>query len=364
MFDPWDELETLIKGRWITLSCAQELKIIRDTCIGEHGKTHPVQCPECWTRLLNRLRDRYLNSSIKEWLSGRRAFLQELDGLFTKAHSHEVDLKTIEKRIADEKEVWFRDKVRNLGLQTATKSPTDARTLQQILDDRDIPSDQLVCELRKWLGADTQLAEEMFNAFSKQNKEAKSPTAKAQAWINALFQPQRDPAGAAKAQKYIDMLKEGKPVADVIGAMVRDRQSYKVDPDQKRNLENKLEELRRAKAAHDLAKDKREEARQEKARAAMALVDAYNLPPCTVCNKAVGAEKYMACPLCQLPSNLHKGLQDSTVFCSEICHNEGYVSSPSFYIERSSSTLMSYCIELASRDIARMFVGRELPRSQ
>ncbi|KAI3327406.1 hypothetical protein HD806DRAFT_392550 [Xylariaceae sp. AK1471] len=325
MFDPRDELETLSKGRRITFMCAEELETIRVTCIREHGKSHPVECPECWSRLVNRLRDRYLNSSIKEWLSGRRAFLQELDYLFAKAHKHEVDLKTIEKRIADEKEVWFRDKVRNLGLQTATKSPTDARTLQQILDDRDIPSDQLVSELRKWLGVDTELSKEMFKAFSKQNKE-ETPTAKAQVWISALFQPQHDPAGAAKSLKYIDMLTDGKPVVDVISAMVRDRQSSKVDTDQKQKLEKKLEELRRAKAAHDLAKAKRDQVRQEKARAAMASENAYNLPPCSVCNKAVDAQNFIACPLCQLPADLYKVLKEPTVFCSETCHDEGYGS--------------------------------------
>jgi hypothetical protein len=326
MFDPWDELETLQNGRWISFLCARELETIRDSCIREHGKGHAVECSDCWTRLLNRLRDRYLNSPIKEWFSGRRAFLQELDDLFTKARPYEVDFKAIEQRIADEKKEWYRDKVRNLGLHSATKSPTEARTLQHKLNDREIPTEQLASEVRECLGVDVQLHEEVFNAFRKQVTATQTPSVRAHAYIDALFQPERDPAGAARSQKYIDMIADGKPVAEVISAMVRDRQSSKGELDQKQKLRKKLEELRRAKAAHELTKAKRDQARQEKARAAMTPDAADGLPPCSVCNKAVDAQKFLACPLCQLLADHHKALSEPTLFCSETCHGEGYVS--------------------------------------
>ncbi|KAI1160192.1 hypothetical protein F5B18DRAFT_633582 [Nemania serpens] len=325
MLDPWDELETLQKGRRDLSMCTQDLQNIRSPCIQEHGKNHVVECAECWTRLVNRMRDRYLNSAIKEWFSGRRAFLQELDDLFAKAQQHEVDFKTIEQRIADEKKEWLRDKVRNLGLHSATRSPAEARTLQQKLNDRDIPADQLVHELRECLGVDAERYDEVFNTFLKQVKAAQPPTARVHAYIEALFQPGLDPAGAAKSQKYIDMITTGKPIAEVINAMVRDRQSAKGDLEQKQALQKKLEELRRARAAHELDKNKRDQMRQQKARAAMRNVE-DNLPPCSVCNKTVNARKFLACPVCQLLADNYKILDEPTLFCSETCHEEGYDS--------------------------------------
>ncbi|GAW26975.1 hypothetical protein SAMD00023353_6000220 [Rosellinia necatrix] len=325
MLDPWDELETLQKGRRDTLACARDLENIKDSCIREHGKTHVVECSECWARLINRLRDRYLNSAIKEWFSGRRAFLQELDDLFTKARQHEADLKTIEQRIADEKKEWFRDKVRNLGLHSATRSSVESRTLQQKLNDRDIPTDKLLSELRECLGADPELREEVYSAFSKQVRVAQAPTARIQAYKDVVFQAERDPVGAARSQKYIDLIEDRKPVAEVISAMVRDRQSAKGDLDQKQTLQKKLEELRRARTAHEVSKNKRDQMRQDKARAAMGDA-AETLSSCTVCDKPVNMGAVLACPLCHLLNAHFEVLEKPTLFCSEICLEENYDS--------------------------------------
>ncbi|KAJ2990073.1 hypothetical protein NUW58_g3139 [Xylaria curta] len=325
MLDPWDELETLQKGHRDSLACIRDLESIRDSCAREHGKSHVVECPECWTRLINRLRDRYLNSAIKEWFSGRRAFLQELDDLFAKARKHEIDFKTIEQRITDEKKEWFRDKVRNLGLHSAARSPAEARIIQQKLNDREIPVEKLLSELRECLGADAELHEKVFNPFSKRVKAAQAPTARAHAYIDALFQPERDPTEAAKSQKYIDMVADGKPVAEVVSAMVRDRQAARGDLGQKQRLQNKLEELKRAKAANELNKNKRDQMRQEKARAATS--DVTNTqPPCSVCGKTVDTRDFLACPLCQVLANHYKVFDKPTLFCSEACHEEGYDS--------------------------------------
>ncbi|KAF2968690.1 hypothetical protein GQX73_g4869 [Xylaria multiplex] len=325
MLDPWDELENLQKGRRDSLACARDLESIRDSCIREHGKSHVVECPECWTRLINRLRDRYLNSAIKEWFSGRRAFLQELDDLFAKARQREVDFKTIEERIANERKEWFRDKVCNLGLHSATRSPAEAQALKQKANNRDIPIDQLALELRECLGADAKLHEEVSVRFLNNVKTTPTPTARAHAYIDALFQPECDPASTAKLRKYIDMITDGKPIADMISAMVRDRQPTKGDLDEKQRLQKKLEELRRARAAHELDKNKRDQMRQAKAQAAINDA-ADSMPPCSVCSKTVGPQKFMACPLCQVLADYYKLLDGPTLFCSETCLEKGYES--------------------------------------
>ena len=328
MLEPWDELETLQKGRRDTLVCARDLESIRDSCIREHGKNHVVECPECWTRLINRLRDRYLNSAIKEWFSGRRAFLQELDDLFSKARQKEVNFKTIEDRIVNEKQEWFRDKVCNLSLHPATKSPSEARTLQMKLNDRDIPTSQLVSDLRESLATNI---DDVFTTFLNSVKTAQSPSSRAHAYIDALFQPDRDPIGASRSRKYIDMIRDGKPAAEVINAVLRDRQSAKGDSEQKQLLQKKLEELRRAKAAHELDKNKRDQLRQEKPRAAVGNGNGVDTQaPCSVCDTTIDAQKFLACALCQLLSDHYKVLDRPTLFCSDTCHEKDHVSSICF----------------------------------
>ncbi|GAW21378.1 hypothetical protein ANO14919_108970 [Xylariales sp. No.14919] len=325
MLDPWDELETLQKARRDSLACTQDLKNIRDSCVREHGKSHVVECPECWTRLINHLRDRYLNTAIREWFIGRRAFLQELDDLFSKARQHEVDFKTIEERIVNEKNEWFRDKVCNLGLHLAARSPTEGQALQQKASDRDIPISQLVLELRECLGVDAKVYEEISTNFLNAIKRTQSPTARAHAYIDALFQPERDPTSVAESQKYVDMITDGKPAAEMISTMIRDRQSAKGDPDRRQKLQKDLEELRRARAAHELDKNKRDQVRQEKARAAMSHA-ANTMPPCSVCSKTVDAQEFSACPLCQVLADHYKLLDCPTLFCSETCREKGYDS--------------------------------------
>ncbi|KAI1079642.1 hypothetical protein F5B20DRAFT_570896 [Whalleya microplaca] len=327
MLEPWDEVLALQKERQL---CADDVQNIKASCANEHGKRHPVECSECWTRLINRMRDRYLNSATKEWFSGRRPFLLELDTLFSKAHSLEVDFETIEQRILDEKKEWYRDKLRNLGLQNATNSPSEARILQQRINDRSITTDELASQLREAFSDSAVQNEEAFNGFLERLRLANSPKARYDAYIDIFFQPDHDATTAAKSQKYIEMVRNGVPIADAMNAMLRDRQSAKGDQDQKQRLQKKHEELKRAKAAHELDKAKRDQARQDKARAAAEAAAAqaqHHLPPCVVCSKSPDPQHFIICPLCQILSD-HYGLKDEqpTIYCSSECQDEGYES--------------------------------------
>ncbi|KAI1434135.1 hypothetical protein GGR50DRAFT_664233 [Xylaria sp. CBS 124048] len=323
MLEPWEELEAFQKGQRESLTCVSDLDAIKDSCTREHGKRHVTQCSECWTHFINRLRNRYLDSAVKEWFSGRRAFLQELDDLFTKAREQEIEIDVIEQRIADEKKEWFRDKVRYIGLQSATRSPADTRILHQKLNDREIEAEQLASVVRECLRVEGGISE-VFDTFSKQVNEAQSPTARANAYIDALFQPQRDPAVAARSQKYIEMIKAGKSLGEVIGTMIRDRQLTKVDLEQKQKLQKKLEELQRAKAANELGRSKRDQIRQEKAQAAVTSPP-YEPGRCSVCKSVVNAQDFLTCPLCQVLAEYYV-MDEPTLFCSGPYHRGSYES--------------------------------------
>ena len=141
MLEPWDELLNL---RLEHESCVAELETIKTTCARNHGKQHVAHCTECWNLYLNRMRDRYLHSGRMEWFTGRRQFLQELDMMFSKARGRALDFETIERRIYHEKELWYHDRVKNIGLPTAAAalSPSKTRLLQQKLNDSaDLPVD-------------------------------------------------------------------------------------------------------------------------------------------------------------------------------------------------------------------------------
>ncbi|CAJ2503899.1 Uu.00g112930.m01.CDS01 [Anthostomella pinea] len=325
MLEPWDEVLTLQRERKL---CAEDVQTIKAECARDHGKIHVVECPDCWTRLLNRMRDRYLNSATKEWFSGRRAFLQELDTLFTRAHQHDVDFRTIDQRIYDEKKDWYRDKVRSLNLHKACQTPAEARALQQKLNDRSITADQLASDLQEAFSDGAVRNEEVFNGFIDALRAAKSPKARTDAYIDIFFQPNHDVAGAAKSQKYMDMVANGMPIADAINAMLRDRQLAKGHQDEeKHQLLKKYEELKRAKAAHELDRAKKDKARQDRARAAAAASrqhDEHQLPPCAVCLKKVDAKDFSACPLCQLLAEHFGVRREPVVFCSQECNDAGY----------------------------------------
>ncbi|KAI1325676.1 hypothetical protein F5Y16DRAFT_256937 [Xylariaceae sp. FL0255] len=344
MLEPSDELLVQRKER---LSCAQDIQGIQESCIREHGKAHTIECAECWTRLLNRMRDRYLLSADKEWFSGRRAFLQELDSLFAQACRHEVDIKAIEQRIVDEKREWYRDKVKIIGLQAITKTQT--RAVQQKINDRTISIEQLATDLRECLGENANLHEGEFSTFLEQLKAAQSPSAKADAYIDILYRPGRDPVATAKSQKYIDMIADGKPVAEVIALMNRDRQSTKGDMDQKQRLQKKLEELRRAKAAHELAKAKSHQTRQDKVAQAAAQTQqrTLGLPSCANCRGFVDQQRFKSCKLCLVLAEKFKVLDEPVVYCSKKCFDEGYYSHESTHHCRSDGD----CTSLLDSDV-------------
>lgn len=330
MLEPWDEILTLEK-EW--QSCADDVTAIKAACATDHGKRHVSECSECWSRVLNRMRDRYLNSATKEWFSGRRLFLQDLDTLFTQAHEKKTDLKSIEQRIADEKREWFRDRVRNLGLQYATKTPNEAKALQEVLNDRSIPVDQLASELRSIFNDDALLSDATVHRFLDRLRAAESPDARKEICIELFFQPGHNAENDAKYQKYVDMVRSGTWVFEVVNIMIRDRQVAKANQDQKQALQRKLEELRRARAAHEVDKTKKAKIRQDKANAAAAAAAAAesedSLPPCAVCTKTVDPEDFHTCPICFVSAELYELQKEPLVFCSQDCSQQGYVSASS-----------------------------------
>ncbi len=324
MLELWDELLNLHRERQL---CADDLEMVKAACPKKHQKSHVIYCLECWDRFLNRMRDRYLNPATREWFTGRRLFLQELDTMFSDGRRDSPDFKILEQRISDEKKEWYRDKVKSMGLHTATRSPTEAKSIQQKLNDPNIAIEVLALELREAISDDALLNETAFDDFLNRLKDAKSPHERNEVYVDVFFQPRHDPQNAAKYQKYIDMVRKGSPINDVVNIMLRDRRAFQGEQDEKQRLQRKLEELKRAKAAHELSLAKKQKARQDKAAAAAAAASdgQYRLPPCSVCSSALDAQNFLACPLCQLLNEQYGPKDEPALYCSQRCHDDGYV---------------------------------------
>lgn len=318
MGEIWDDILSSKKEQE---ALSEAINADKERCTTEHKQRHPVACAECWPRIINRMRDRYLNSSTKEWFSGRRAFLQELDTMFAEAREHKITIDAIDQRIKAEKLEWVRDKLKALGLASATDRPEEVKAL---LNDPDKTVPQLISELRTVLSRDSADSEKAFQDFIARLGVAVSPEGKIEIYIETLFQTKNNPEGAAKSQKYIELVRTGTSVCEVINLMVRDRQSQDTKKGQQQYYEKRKVELTRAKVANDAAKAKKAKAKQDRLRAAAAAAQEYDLPPCAKCKNIVDPQNLHFCSLCVTLSELYGfSERSSTYFCSEECWDTG-----------------------------------------
>ncbi|KXJ94207.1 hypothetical protein Micbo1qcDRAFT_159252, partial [Microdochium bolleyi] len=257
--EPWTEVVALQRDR---ARCATDLTAIKQACARDHDKDHALECAQCWPKLVGRLRDLYLNPSSPQWFSGRRDFLQELDGLFTKAQCEQnaaPDFKPIDHHVRKENEEWFRDKAANLGLLKATQSQSEARELQSKLSDRELPVEQLVSELRSaFPAARSDVSNEaFFRQFLERIEAAPTPKEQADVYSKAVFNAGENTAESAEADKYVKLINGGTHPSQVLETLLRDRESSQGQQDERRRLRKQLEELRRAKAAYQTAQSRR-----------------------------------------------------------------------------------------------------------
>jgi hypothetical protein len=316
MPEPWDEVVTAEKEQKL---CMEDVQNIKSACAKDHGKSHVVECEACWTKVVNRLRDRYLCSAAKEWFSGRRMFLQDLDSLFAQAREQKIDHKDIEQRIAQEKNDWYRDKTKSLDLHQATKTKEEERRLRDKLNDRTILANQLASDLRQMFSDSPEHNEAAFQSYLNRLKSASTPEVRSELQIETFFRPSQDPDGAAKLKKYIDALRGGKPVGEVINCMIRDRQSTTGQQSERRHLQAKLDESRRAKVAHELEKTRKAKTRQDSMDATAVEDGNHRMPPCAECGKDVDPQSMVVCPHCHVLAEVYHVQHETTVFCSDDC---------------------------------------------
>lgn len=312
MTEVWDQLGYLQSRRQLCMDDAQQ---IRQPCTQDHEKQTVFECDECYGKIIGRLRSRYLDSSDPEWFAGRRAFLQDLEALFSAAERREIDPRDIEARIQEEKRSWYRESVRNTANRLMVDDTSSRDGVLDKLHDRDLTFEDLVRDVGDAVGRAAASSSSDIGDLVRRIVAAKEPLDRFEIYREAFF------PGEQGSQKYLDMLKSGMAMELVALRVLEDRQASTGARLQKEKHIRRLEELRRGRTAHEMQKTKNRE-RFADARVAK---EFYDLPPCNVCSTAPDTGDFLSCCLCQVLAG--QGVkQQSTVYCSTKCFAQGHVS--------------------------------------
>jgi hypothetical protein len=126
-------------------------------------------------------------------------------------------------------------------------------------------------------------------------------------------------------QKYLDMLlHQGLSMEQVVDRILEERQAALGAREQTDKLTQRLNELRRARTAHEAQKSRKAQRRESLAQQRVP-DELYVLPACTVCGETPRTDEFFCCSICTVLAGT--GVQEKqTVFCSRRCEEKGYVS--------------------------------------
>lgn len=322
MAEVWDQLGALQNKRQACMDDAQQIRL---SCSQDHGKETLVECEECYGRLIGGLRDRYMDSSGNEWFTGRGEFLQELEALFSAAEKYEIDPRDIETRTQEEKRKWYRENVGNTANRLIVDDTTSRDDILDKLHEQNLALEGLVSEVGNVMGRVASPPSDVGNLLQRMIA-AKEPEDRLEVYKEAFFLDGEGQTVQEGAQTYLDMLKNGTSMEQVVLRILEDRQASTGARLQKEKHVRRLDELRRGRTAHELQKTKKTKNRERFVESRVAK-ELYDLPPCAVCSTTPDTGDFLSCCLCQVLTGL--GVQDKpTVYCSNVCHAKGHVSMP------------------------------------
>jgi len=321
---------------------------IRQSCRAEHGEKPLVQCPGCFEKLLEAARARYLKPSRYEWFATRRSFQQDIDAMFAEAKEYQLDPRAIDDRIQLERSKWYAENARGSLLRLMVEDPAGRELILEQLEEP--PSDMtsfareigvlLSKELQQELGvaeAPEAAGSVEASAIADRLAAAKDSDARKEVLKDAFFG--RGGAGnngdtslPENHQKYFDMIKNDNQTLDqVIDRILEERQLCMAARDQTEKLTGRLDQLKRARAAHELEKKRKAKKRENSTENKAVPEELYNLPPCDVCSQVPSTKDFLCCPFCIIFAG--REVQDQlTVYCTTACRDKGYVSTHTYSI--------------------------------
>jgi hypothetical protein len=326
----WTELSA---ARVHRQQCADEVDAIKKTCLSECEKANVVECEKCFPKVLDRMRARYCDAEGREWFSERRAFLNELDVMFTDVRDHKkIDLKSIEDSIASEKEAWYRWVLRMYPqFLSVGDGGADQDELRAMLDDPVKRWEELTERIWEGVGKPANWEADV-DSLTDQITVAKNDAASLkQIYINFFFKDPQTGEVVENAQQYLEAYaaSDTMSIEQVIDRISQDHKASLTTEPQRDHHKNRLDELRRAKMAFEqnrLQNKTRAQASQTPA----VSQDLYSLPPCAVCADTVDPKNVLSCSVCQALAHMG-GQRELTVWCSDDCFNKGAVSVAIFF---------------------------------
>lgn len=321
----WTELSA---ARIHRQQCADEVDTIKRTCLEECGKRSVVDCEKCFPKVLERMRSRYCDAEGREWFSQRRAFLNELDVLFTDVKDHKkMDLKAIEDSIASEKEAWYRWVLRMYPrFLSVGDRGADPDELRAMLDDPVKRREELIERIWEGVGKPVNWESDVESLIEKMGAVKNDATALKQLYIDLFFKDSETGDAVENAQPYLEAYEtsDTMSIEQVIDRIALDLKASRTTEPQRDTHRGRLDELRRAKMAFE--QNRLQNKSRAQANQTPAVSDyLYDLPPCSVCSKSVDAKNVLSCPLCQALVQLG-GRRRMTVYCSDECQGKGFVS--------------------------------------
>ena len=322
MAEAWEQLGFLQSKRQ---GCMDDAQQIRLSCTQDHGKETLVECDECYGKLVEGLRSRYIDSSDAEWFAGRRAFLQELEALFSAAKRYEVDPRDIEARIQAEKRKWYQESVGTTANRLIVDDITSRDDILDRLYEQHLILEDLVKEVREAMSRVAPPPSDVEDLLQR-IISAKDPLDRLEVYKEAFFLEGKEGQSMQEGgEPYLDLLKNGMSMEQVAGRILEARQASAGARVQKEKHIRRLDELRRGRTAHELQKTKKKTKNRETFPETQVPEEMYDLPPCAVCSATVDTDDFLTCCLCQVLVDL--GVQAKpTVYCSGGCHAQGYVS--------------------------------------
>lgn len=322
MTEAWEDLAAFRAQR---SRCAADVAFLTSDCARDHPQhKHVLECRECYQKVIDRMRSRYLDPKegvAREWFSGRDTLLKELDELFAAAREYKVPLDEVDARLEEGRKWWYEQRVR--------ASISIRKTLEELLDRKDVfakvgangvPFEQVVADVRQALDSPIVSSRENGGEDTERTlrrlMESQTPEERTQLYRETFFQGRPDEPGSPKTQMYLGRLQDGATMDEIINKISADRRSSIGALDQKEKHRQRVEELRRAKNAHELQKTKK--ARQDSNTRPQPPDELYDQPPCHACGRELDLQAYTACPLCQVLVD-NGVLTKPTVFCSAAC---------------------------------------------
>ncbi|KLU92059.1 hypothetical protein MAPG_11006 [Magnaporthiopsis poae ATCC 64411] len=297
--------------------CASDVEAIKESCRQNHNHRHVIECVECYGKVLERMHDRYIASPDAECFLVQATFPKEMGDLFAQARERRSALREIEERAAKGRQARIVQIVK--GSQVIRHLLKDSGQVHLLpkMDSGNIALSTVLGEIRNSLGHVPAPSEDVDHCLVQLTGAEALPAEETLQVIHKIFFSDYKDSSAKGCQEELERLRNGSSL-DVV--MEHRLERSLASKDLKEKHRRRLDELRRAQSAHEVAKSRKTKDRKTVA-PPQTPAPSLEVPPCTACHGAVDSKSFFSCPLCQIRAGLDDRWHPA-VFCSSACYHE------------------------------------------